>query len=369
MAKKILKYGELFCGPGGFALGAIKASKKNKLYTIKHAWANDIDEWACKTYAKNICKNIDDESVVPGDIRDSKQFNIKKQDPIDILAFGFPCNDYSLVGEQKGIKGAFGPLYKYGVQALDIHTPDVFVAENVSGLSSSNDGQAFKNILKDLIEVGYRLTVNKFRFEQYGIPQRRHRIVIVGLNEKKYDYDYKVPKKKNIKITCKTAIEEPPIPDDAYNHELTNHPPHIEERLSHILPGQNVWNAELPDKLKLNVKKAKLSQIYRRLDPKEPAYTVTGSGGGGTHIYHYDMEQCRALTNRERARLQTFPDTYEFAGGKEQVRKQIGMAVPVDGAEIIFTSILKTLSHKNYYSIDPSIGYFSSRNIDDIDLL
>jgi len=369
VAKKILKYGELFCGPGGFALGAIKASKKNKLYTIKHAWANDIDEWACKTYAKNICKNIDDESVVPGDIRDSKQFNIKKQDPIDILAFGFPCNDYSLVGEQKGIKGAFGPLYKYGVQALDIHTPDVFVAENVSGLSSSNDGQAFKNILKDLIEVGYRLTVNKFRFEQYGIPQRRHRIVIVGLNEKKYDYDYKVPKKKNIKITCKMAIENPPIPDDAYNHELTNHLPHIEERLSHILPGQNVWNAELPDKLKLNVKKAKLSQIYRRLDPNEPAYTVTGSGGGGTHIYHYDMEQCRALTNRERARLQTFPDTYEFAGGKEQVRKQIGMAVPVDGAEIIFTSILKTLSHKNYYSIDPSIGYFSSRNIDDIDLL
>ena len=86
-------------------------------------------------------------------------------------------------------------------------------------------------------------------------------------------------------------------------------------------------------------------------------------------MYHYDMKECRALTNRERARLQTFPDTYEFAGGKEQVRKQIGMAVPVDGAEIIFTSILKTLSHKNYYSIDPSIGYFSSRNIDDIDLL
>jgi DNA (cytosine-5)-methyltransferase 1 len=369
MAKKIMRYGELFCGPGGFALGAINASKKNKLYTIKHAWANDIDEWACKTYAKNICKNIDDESVVPGDIRDPKQFNIKKQDPIDILAFGFPCNDYSLVGEQKGIKGAFGPLYTFGVQALDIHTPDVFVAENVSGLSSSNDGQAFKNILKDLIGVGYRLTVNKFRFEQYGIPQRRHRIVIVGLNEKKYDYDYKVPKKKNIKITCKTAIEDPPIPEDAYNHELTNHHPHIEERLSHILPGQNVWNAELPDKLKLNVKKAKLSQIYRRLDPKEPAYTVTGSGGGGTHMYHYNKKECRALTNRERARLQTFPDTYEFAGGKEQVRKQIGMAVPVDGAEIIFTSILKTLSHKNYYSIDPSIGYFSSRNIDDIDLL
>jgi len=369
MVKKIMRYGELFCGPGGFALGAVNASKKNKKYTIKHAWANDIDEWACKTYAKNICNNIDDESVVPGDIRDPKQFNIEKQDPIDILAFGFPCNDYSLVGEQKGIKGAFGPLYTYGVQALDIHTPDVFVAENVSGLSSSNDGQAFKNILKDLIGVGYRLTVNKFRFEQYGIPQRRHRIVIVGLNEKKYDFDYKVPAKTNIKKTCKTAIEDPPIPEDAYNHELTKHPPHIEERLSHINPGENAWTAELPDNLKLNVKGFKGSQIYRRLHPKEPAYTVTGSGGGGTHMYHYDKEVCRSLTNRERARLQTFPDWYEFEGSKEQVRKQIGMAVPVDGAEIIFTSILDTLSGKKYAAIDPSIGYFSSNYPDDIDLI
>ena len=77
------------------------------------------------------------------------------------------------------------------MQALEIHKPDVFVAENVSGLSSSNEGDAFRDILKDLVRAGYRLTVNKFRFEQYGIPQRRHRIVIVGLNEEKYDYDYK----------------------------------------------------------------------------------------------------------------------------------------------------------------------------------
>ena len=74
-----------------------------------------------------------------------------------------------------------------------------------------------------------------------------------------------------------------------------------------------------------------MSHIYKRLDSSKPAYTVTGSGGGGTHVYHY--KENRALTNRERARLQTFPDKYNFVGGKESVRRQIGMAVPVLGAE------------------------------------
>ena len=98
---------------------------------------------------------------------------------------------------------------------------------------------------------------------------------------------------------------------------------------------------------------AKISQIYKRLDPDKPAYTVTGSGGGGTHIYHW--EENRALTNRERARLQTFPDTYVFHGSKESVRKQIGMAVPCDGARIIFEAILKTFAGIPYTSMPANI--------------
>ena len=97
----------------------------------------------------------------------------------------------------------------------------------------------------------------------------------------------------------------------------------------------------------------KISQIYKRLDPTKPSYTVTGSGGGGTHIYHWS--EPRALTNRERARLQTFPDTYEFVGSKESVRKQIGMAVPCQGAKIIFEAILKSFAGIEYESIQPSI--------------
>ena len=94
----------------------------------------------------------------------------------------------------------------------------------------------------------------------------------------------------------------------------------------------------LPD-----VKKARMSHIYKRLDSSKPAYTVTGSGGGGTHVYHYKED--RALTNRERARLQTFPDRYEFEGGKESIRRQIGMAVPVEGAKKLgIKKIIKLLT-------------------------
>ena len=94
-----------------------------------------------------------------------------------------------------------------------------------------------------------------------------------------------------------------------------------------------------------------MSHIYRRLDPDRPAYTLTGSGGGGTHIYHY--EEHRALTNEERAALQSFPPDFVFKGSSEQIRKQIGMAVPTLAARKIFEAILKTLAKVNYDFVEP----------------
>ena len=158
---------------------------------------------------------------------------------------------------------------------------------------------------------------------------------------------------ENIDNTCRNAIENPPIPEDAPNNEITRQSATVVERLRHIQPGQNAFNANLPTELQLNVKGAKISQIYKRLDPNKPAYTVTGSGGGGTHIYHWT--EPRALTNRERARLQTFPDNYVFEGSKESVRKQIGMAVPCQGAKIIFEAILKTFAGIDYESMQSSL--------------
>lgn len=347
----VFRLGELFCGPGGLAYGASTAKIELNNYRIEHAWANDYDSDTCDTYRHNICPN-DPDSVICGDVR---KIDLEKLPPIDALAFGFPCNDFSVVGEQKGFDGKFGPLYSYGVKVLKSHKPDWFLAENVGGLRSANEGNAFQVIMKDLKEAGYRIYPNLYKFEEYGVPQARHRVIIVGIRED-LPYEFKIPSTapyKNVDVTCRKAIEEPPIPADAFNNEMTKQSKAVVERLQHIKPGQNAFTADLPEHLQLNVRGAKISQIYKRLDPTKPAYTVTGSGGGGTHIYHWSEN--RALTNRERARLQTFPDHYHFQGSKESVRKQIGMAVPCDGARIIFEAILKTFAGIPYESMEASI--------------
>ena len=340
----VFRLGELFCGPGGLAYGATTAKIGLKNYGISHAWANDYDSDTCETYRHNICPN-DPDSVICGDVR---KIDLENLPPIDALAFGFPCNDFSVVGEQKGFDGKFGPLYSYGVRVLKSHKPDWFLAENVGGLRSANEGNAFQVIMRDLKEAGYRIYPNLYKFEEYGVPQARHRVIIVGIRED-LPYEFKIPSTapyENVDVTCRNAIENPPIPEDALNNEMTKQSQAVVERLQHIKPGQNAFTADLPKHLQLNVRGAKISQIYKRLDPSKPAYTVTGSGGGGTHIYHWSEN--RALTNRERARLQTFPDHYHFQGSKESVRKQIGMAVPCEGARIIFEAILKTFAGIDY---------------------
>lgn len=345
---KEFRLGELFCGPGGLALGAITARINNPEYKIVHKWANDYDASTCETYRRNICPE-DGESVICGDVR---QLDIDALGEIDAFAFGFPCNDFSVVGEQKGFDGVFGPLYSYGVKVLKKYQPMWFLAENVGGLKSANEGTAFEKIKSDLIDAGYRIYPNLYKFEEYGVPQARHRMIIVGIRND-LPYEFKIPSTepyKDCDVTCKTAIEVPPIPSYAANNEETKQSAVVVERLKHIKPGQNAFTANLPEELQLNVKGAKISQIYKRLDPSKPAYTVTGSGGGGTHIYHY--EEPRALTNRERARLQTFPDDYVFEGSKESVRKQIGMAVPSKGARVIFEAILKTFAGEEYDYIE-----------------
>lgn len=344
----IFKFGEFFSGPGGLALGAKEASflHRGELFAVEHQWANDYDADTCATYRRNIC-GADSSSVICEDVRNIVVGDLPH---IDAFAFGFPCNDFSTVGEQRGFDGEFGPLYSYGIKVIQAKRPKWFLAENVSGLGSANQGKALATILGEMSKAGYAVTPHLYRFEEYGVPQARHRIIIVGIR-KDLGVLYRVPAPTHLSpITAREALETPPIPSAATNQEATVQSAIVVARLKHIKPGENAFNADLPDHLKLNVKGAKISQIYRRLHPEKPAYTVTGSGGGGTHMYHYTDD--RALTNRERARLQSFPDDFVFIGTKESVRRQIGMAVPPRGAKVIVESILKSFAGIDYPAVD-----------------
>lgn len=349
---KNFRLGELFAGAGGLAWGAFHADVASG-GQIVHAWANDIDPATCATYRQNISSD----NVICGDVRD---LNFDTLGGIDALAFGFPCNDFSVVGKRAGLNGKYGLLYRCAVAALEHFQPVWFVAENVRGLASANKGSAQRQILSGFGDAGYKIFPHLYKFEEYGIPQTRHRIIVVGIR-KDVEKSFRPPKPLNKIVSAREALENPPIPPAAANHELTKQSPSVVERLKFIKPGQNAFNADLPPEVQLHVKAATLSHIYRRLDPDKPAYTVTGSGGGGTHIYHY--AEPRALTNRERARLQTFPDDFIFEGSKESVRRQIGMAVPCAGARIIFEAVLKTFAGIEYESVPCNIRFDNEQKL------
>ena len=325
MQKKKFRLGELFCGAGGIACGARMA--QNEKYEIEHAWASDINPDACATYKKNIGDN-----VICADVKD---LDISSCSPIDAFAYGFPCNSFSSVGEHDGLGNErFGMLYWYGIEVLRKFHPKWFLAENVSGIASA--GNALPIILKDMEESGYKLVTHLYKFEEYGVPQTRHRIIIVGIRND-INATFEIPRTDTTEdVSASTALSN--IPKDAPNNEIKKLRPKTVERLSYIKPGENAFTANMPERLKIKTKTT-ISQIYRKLEPNKPSYTVTSNGGGGTHMYHW-LEN-RELTNRERARLQTFPDDYEFVGGYASVRKQIGMAVPPKGAKVIFEAIMK----------------------------
>lgn len=354
MVKQVtFKLGELFCGPGGLACGAMRSKSNDGIYRIEHVWANDYDGDTCKTYIKNICPD-DPESVHCGDVR---ELDIPSLGEIDAFCYGFPCNSFSNVGEHKGLANEkFGQLYWYGIEVLKQYKPKWFVAENVSGIRSAGSGD-FQVILNDMKDAGYNLTVNLYKAELYGVPQTRHRVIIVGIRND-IPVEFHVPDPAmyaDCDVTSGKALSD--IPSDAPNSEVRKLSKNVTKRLSYIKPGENVWQAEerlgnkFPEDLKIKTK-TKISQIYKKLDPDKPAYTVTAAGGGGTFMYHWTD---RELTNRERARIQTFPDNYEFIGKYSSVRKQIGMAVPCKLSEIVVTAILDSFAGINYPWVKPNL--------------
>lgn len=171
-----------------------------------------------------------------------------------------------------------GGAYRWSVKALEAKQPSFFVAENVNGLGSSGKHNDFQIIISAFERAGYDLFIHKYKFEEYGVPQTRHRLIIVGFR-KEYGIDYSppAPTTKHNPKTSSEALAD--IASTATNNELTNQSQKVVERLRHIKPGENAFTANLPEHLRLNLKNgATISQIYKRLNLNKPSYTVTGSG-------------------------------------------------------------------------------------------
>ena len=350
--KYTFRLGELYCGPGGLAYGALHAHSRNGLLDVQHVWANDVDPDTCATYRNNICPENPD-SVICKDVR---SLNIQKLAPINAFAYGFPCNSFSSIGEHQGMENEkFGRLYWYGIEVLRTFKPLWFIAENVSGIRTAGTND-FKQILTDMEESGYKLTVHLYKAEEYGVPQIRHRYIIVGIRGD-LPVEFHVPSPepyKNIDVTAGHALAD--IPEWASNNDVKKLTQRVIGNLEHTLPGQNIWqamkNPDFPDEYRIK-EHYSFSQIYRKLRPDKPGYTITANGGGGTWGYYWDG--ARELTNRERARIQTFPDTYTFTGKYSSVRRQIGMAVPCELSRIVTKAVLDSFAGEEYPWIEPNM--------------
>ena len=309
------KLASLFCGCGGLDLGFAKAG-------YKIVWANDYDHWSCKTYERNFGPHI-----FEGDIAD---IDFNKIPDVDIITGGFPCQDFSMVWKRKGLETDRGNLYRYFVKAVQTKKPKVFVAENVIGLLTANNGKAVEQIAQDFAKLGYKLNIDLYNFADYGAPQLRERVLIVGIrNDIEFDFTKPEPiYTSNNYRTAGMALEG--VENVPFNNEHQNIKDKTREMLMLIPEGGNFTS--IPKDSPYYVK-GMISHVYRRLNRNKPSTTIIAGGGGGTWGYHY--EEPRPLTNRERARLFGYPDDFVFEGSITEVRRQIGNSVPPVAAQVV----------------------------------
>jgi len=310
----------LFSGCGGLDLGFKQAG-----YEI--VWANDFDHWSCETYRRNFGDHIHEGSIVDVDF--------SKTPAVDIITGGFPCQDFSMIWKRGGIKTDRGNLYRYFVRAVKLKQPKVFVAENVKGLLSANNRQAVQQIVRDFAKVGYQVHCDLYNFAEYGTPQLRERVFVVGIRHD-LAYSFKKPEplftEKNFKTAGEALKNVEAVP---YNNEHQQIKEKTREMLKLIPEGKNF--SSIPKNSPYYVK-GMISHVYRRLDRNKPSTTIIAGGGGGTWGYHY--QEPRPLTNRERARLFGYPDDFVFSGSITEVRRQIGNSVPPVAAKVLATHLL-----------------------------
>ena len=321
-------YIDLFAGAGGFSLGFDDVGFKN-VFSVEY----DIN--AAKTYQRNfpnhLLLNQDIKTISNEDL-----IRLKGDQEVDVIIGGPPCQGFSLAGNigRKFIEDERNYLFKEFVRFVELINPKMFVMENVARLATHNKGETLKEVVSAFETLGYRVKYKVLQACDYGVPQKRQRIFIVGY--KSGDFEFPLP--LNLVRTVKDAIDDLPSLDSGCsslvpNHVAMNHSKQMLEKMSYVSDGGD--RSEIPEDLRPTTGDVRK---YIRYNSKEPSVTVTGDM---RKVFHYS--QNRALTPRELARLQTFPDEFIFEGSSISIQQQIGNAVPVELAKVIANSVMNTL--------------------------
>lgn len=325
---------ELFAGGGGLALGMEKAG-------FKHVLLNEFETFACNT----LRLNRPDWNIIEGDVRHIDFTPLR--DKIDFLSGGFPCQAFSFAGKQGGFNDIRGTLFFELARAVKEMRPKVFMAENVKGLASHDDGRTFKTICNVISELGYTLIAPRvLKAIMYQVPQKRERIILIALRNDLAPYlTFRWPSPYSRILTLRDAFYRSVIYDtDVPASEGVSYP-EKKRNVLELVPQGGDWRNLPQDIAKEYMGGSWLlgggkTGMARRLSLDEPSLTLTCSPA------QKQTERChplytRPLSVREYARIQTFPDDWLFQGTLTERYKQIGNAVPVNMAWAIGRSLMR----------------------------
>ena len=329
---------ELFAGAGGLAVGMEKAG-------LKCVALNEIDKHACETLRKNRPKW----NVLEGDIKD---FNFSEyHNQVDVVTGGFPCQAFSYAGKRLGFEDARGTLFYEFARVVKEVNPPICIGENVKGLLSHDNGKTLQGMISILDEIGYNVVpVEVLKAINYKVPQKRERLILVGIRKDiKIKYEYPKPYKKIYNLS--DALKKGELFASNVPVSVGAKYPESKKQVLDLVPPKGYWR-DLPLDIQKDFMGASFylgggkTGMARRIGWDEPCLTLTCSPAQKqTERCHPD--ETRPFTVREYARIQTFPDDWQFSGPMAQQYKQIGNAVPVNLGREVGYSIIKFLN--DYY--------------------
>ncbi|MFI3236661.1 MAG: DNA (cytosine-5-)-methyltransferase [Lachnospiraceae bacterium] len=324
---------ELFAGAGGLALGLEKAGF--------HAQGLvEIDKYAAQSLRVNRPTwNVIENDVIK--VADEGVENYLPEDiVIDFVSGGYPCQAFSYAGHKLGLDDVRGTMFYYFAKVIKDLNPKVFLAENVKGLTTHDSGKTLKTMIGIYEKLGYTVTWNILKANNYGVAQKRERVVIIGVRND-IEVKYRLPKEYDYKSVLKDALKNVPVSRGAIY-------PIKKQDVLKLVPAGGYWR-DLPEEIakdymgKSYYSGGGRTGMARRISWDEPCLTLTCSPAQKqTERCHPD--ETRPFTVREYARIQSFPDDWEFAGSMGQQYKQIGNAVPVEFAKAIGLSIIDVLN-------------------------